>query len=427
MYSMLKISENGFPDTITVGQKKYTRALQSNRFSGLNPKAVYSDGVAFYILKIEKNRKIEDFFPKNKAAVTNKKNKQAFFDTPIPPSPLHKAQVSHLESLRDYATAMSVIASRIARTLCPSMMVPENILCRLQDGRPAVLSKFLSNPLHEFLSEKPVIQQKKKQLTSQGRELRPTDWSETPLPASTLDLTREESYLLGRIYYTGLLMGHWDIINNIDLSNSGSTMDKGQRKACIVDWGNCLGVGFGGQNQDATAFKNPEFLGLSLDEAKPITGFTGCVPFDRIVYPRLPRQLIQGLFNLDIHNTSPAHQKMLQGFFDAHRESYALRQEIDAIVSEAIQDTLSTNKDFEKNLPSELLYTGKGSYSFVGNALVRDSRRGKPELTSILKGRLDSLDHIVSQLRQGKSMDDIADKLFGEITHSQSSPPSRMG
>lgn len=418
-----------FAKTIRVGEVVYTRDDGDEKnLSGLNPKAIYTNPEgARFILKVEKKRTVHNIYDPSTSKMSDP-DRKAFFDT----SPaLSAKQTLHVAQLRDGATAMSVIASDIAKKLCPNMAIPANVLVRLEDGTPAVLSRFLcfengeSAKLVEFLSEKSVIKEKEAKVQAEtGLSMTPKDWPKQ-ISVSELELTEKEAFILGQIYYAGLLMGHWDLFNNINLSNSGYVIDEnGALIPSIVDWGNCLGVGFGGVSQDASSFNNPE-LDPKVSEDNLITGFKGSVPFDSIVYPQLPRQLAAGLFDLDPSNPDKINQAVLSGFLAQHKETSELRSKIEAVVTQAIEHTLAQNRSFESALPQELMVTGKGTYTKdENNKLKREEQPDKPELIDILEGRCDSLDDIVSQLKKGISMKKISEGKLREIEESQTDYPS---
>ena len=193
-------------------------------------------------------------------------------------------------------------------------------------------------------------------------------------------------------------MGHWDIINNLDLTNSGSVIVNGKFKACIVDWGNCP-QGFGGLPQDACAFQNPEFKALNLKTGQnPVTGFVGCVPFDGIVYPQLPRQVVTDLF--DLTKKDSPHREMLAGFISAHEEvknNFTVE-----LVKSAINEVFSSKEaaSFKSSINQELYGETNG-------------------LGRIISKRLKSLDEIIHQIQQGETLSDISVEQFKKILHSQ--------
>ena len=357
-----------FPRKIQLEKHTLTLCEKDECFSGLNLKKKYQDEEgAFYLLKMEKTRGLEVF--------------QGLFRSFKPDT--RKLQ-QHLNLLRDEATAMTVIASHIAKKLFNFVEVPENYLARLSDGTPVIFSKLIpkENLFTEFLKSTKSVQEKKT-----------THWEMFPR-AKELNLTKHQAYLLGQIYYVALLMGHWDIINNIDLTNSGSVLVNGKLKACIVDWGNCP-QGFGGLSQDATAFKNPEFKGLKLKTGNDAaTGFVGCVPFDGVVYPRLPRQVVLDLFNLT--GTDDLHKKMLAGFRMAHSETITSFSK--KLISDAIREALKS----------------VAAQSFRP-CLNQDWYGNKNGLAEIMAKRLDSLKEIIQLIDQGKTMAQIAELQFAKI------------
>ncbi len=366
-----------YPNIIIHNSKSFRKHNNLFISSGLNPKVIYKDQEGnLYLAKTEKERSYKSIFEHslkslNQINITHRK---------------------HMISLKDQAVATQHISSIVAKTIFKSLHVPESKILRLKNGTPIILSKLISSQLNfnEFLSNSNYIHSRKPHLKT------PLFWKKNHLPCrSSLIISNRQAEILGEIYYIGLLLSHWDIINNIDLSNSGSVKKNGKLYPCIVDWGNCLGVGFGGLCQDSTAFKNPEFKS-SNDCTDPITGFSGCTPFDDIVYPKLPRQVIKDLFDLCAKNTTS--KAMFHGFKKAHK---------DACDNIHLVNSISYDLDasFIASLNQEL---------FIG---IKDR---KPDLINILQGRLNSLANIISKLEQGIPLEDIAKNQFTKITKRQS-------
>ena len=116
----------------------------------------------------------------------------------------------------------------------------------------------------------------------------------------------EEGYILGQLYFVALFIGHWDLFNNIDLSNSGYVKFlSGKILPANVDHGNNFFTGFGGltksENFPDNPNKHPDFKFFKKENClkKQITGFQYTDIFDEYVSVlELPRNLISGLFNL---------------------------------------------------------------------------------------------------------------------------------
>lgn len=452
-----------FPETMNIAGKEF-KEKKGGDLAGANPKTEYLSGGSTYICKVEKERKISEIFVGLIPGIKKKEDKDLKDlsehlknegrNKEFPG--LRKDLQRHVDDLRDSATATSVIAANIARSIFPSIAIPENILTRLPDKRPCVLSKYLPSKLEEFLSKKSLVIKKDPK--------KPDDWKKEgkDLPKrSELELSSEEAKILGTLYYAALLMGHWDLINNINLTNSGYILKDGKKCPAIVDWGNCLGVGFGGVSQDSTAFQNPEFknpeLKHSPSDADPVTGFIGAIPFSSIVYPQLPRQVVTDLF--DMSGKDEISISMREGFFAAHKEAQAnfskakeglvaqaidqslddMRKDIEAkekIKAKDIEEALKKEykgADFErdpkaqamlkteldkmkKELEKELGFEAKLNKELFGN-------QGKG-VTDILEGRINSLDDIVNQLKSGKNMAKIAEAQLQKTINSQMLPGS---
>lgn len=133
--------------------------------------------------------------------------------------------------------------------------------------------------------------------------------------AADLKITPEQKKILGKLYAMALITGHYDILNNINGTNSGSMAGK----PVCVDWGNSFMIGFGGLTKDENIFqakmgegKNQNPISLIMGSADYTTlqqqwssqeygigsnEFT--FPFLEHVFPYLPRLLVQDIFNLD--------------------------------------------------------------------------------------------------------------------------------
>jgi hypothetical protein len=379
-----------FPKVLKIGSKEFFLTETKDELSGLNPKKFYIDPETeeIYIAKVEKTRTIEAIFQDSvKFPIKEKERLQ-----------------SHVDSLRMGATAAGVISANIAKALFPTLLcVPENYLTCFEDGTPVILSKILPKEIQfeEFLSNKEVIKKKKPKT--------PKDWEQL-ISREQLNLTEEEAEVLGTIYYIALFMGHWDILNNINLSNSGSVKINNTLTSCIVDWGNCgPHGGFGGLSQDSTSFYNPDFFKSEIEKPKKnnideLMGFKGAVPFDKEVLPLLPRQLASDLFNLTDNDS--ISKAMLKGFVKAHSEAKI------NFNKKLVKDTIK--KTFKESLDSK--YIDQFQESLNQEAYIGHSEYS---IDKILKGRLYSLDHIIKDIEEGLSMEEITKKQLEKIIDSQ--------
>lgn len=393
-----------FPSEINIHVKSNNKKLKLKndkcRLAGLNKKSIYIDANGNeYIAKVEKDRRYHELFPKEIAPYLYHKKIDPItqeikyiFDE----KKAHTLFNKHKISLQDRNTCLTQISSSVAKYLFKDFVfVPESYLTRLINGS-VILSKKISPRLKfcEFLSEAKVIQR--------ASPKEPKDWNNrSTLPSrNELKLSKEQLQLLGKIYFIALFMGHWDIVNNINLTNSGSVFINGKLFPVIVDWGNCLGVGFSGYN-DSSAFFNYEFSGLNLPPNHSISGFQGCVPFDSIVYPRLPRQLVPDLF--DLSSQDDASKAVLAGFVEAFEltKSRFTKKLLENIVVSSIEANIDRNHHdyFQHLLDSENITANR--------------------LAEILEGRLKSLEDIVNKLKSGESINKISNDQFEKISQSQ--------
>ncbi|MDA8561576.1 hypothetical protein N9L02_00505 [Gammaproteobacteria bacterium] len=374
-----------FPRVILSNNKIYNKIDSTVNISGLNFKSFYQDedGI-LYIVKIEKERSIQEIF----SGISNLEGKQEYY-------------IAHLDSLRDQATVTSVIALNIAKEIFLNFRFPDNYLCRLDDFTPIVLSTMIpkNENFQEFLKENKIL----KGLPFDNQKV----FKKESLGLfNTNDFNKEQAHILGKIYYVALFMGHWDIVNNLDLSNSGSVMINNKLIPCIVDWGNCL-WGFGGVDQDSTAFKNPEFwVDVQSYASCSIYGFKGCVPFDNIVYPRLPRQLVSNLF--DLTGEDEVSKIILAGFIETHNEAKS-KFSSDKIMS-AIKKTLAEEQS---------LFSKSTFRKALNKELFLKNKNGTLGLSNILQNRLLSLDEIIYEISLGTKMTEISQIQFQKIKSSQ--------
>jgi len=365
-----------YPDTIIHNGYVFTKQKIPLKISGLNPKVVYKNPKnELFLAKTEKERSYKSIFQDSIANL----------------NVASRPYQTHLDDLRDSSVATQYIASYIAKTILPSLHVPHNFLLKLNDGTPIILSKLIPEQFsfNELLTNSNFIKSKKPELNS------PLFWKKCQLPHRTaFDISASEATALGKIYYIGLLLSHWDIVNNIDLSNSGTVKINGALHPCIVDWGNCLGIGFGGLSQDATSFNNPEFKSTYSD-SNSVTGFIGCTPFDDIVYPKLPRQVVNNLFDISSKNTLSC--AMFKGFKEAHKEA-------------------EKNLKYVKPLPLDF---NSSFLKSINKSLFLGTKKSSPEILPILRGRHNSLTNIIYLIESGLSIDKISKIQFDKILTRQ--------
>lgn len=316
-----------------------------------------------------------------------------------------KQYKEHRQSLRDSQFFLEALSPRIADAIFGNFLaVPENYFYKEDDDHsPLILSKGIKN-FREFLSEEPIVENKTVV----------KDWENSTLPLrNQLHLNPEKAEALGKLLFIALLMGHLDILNNINLTNSGVVEEPGKKLIpAIVDWGNTFGVGFEGKSEDECAWKNPDLFSGKIDLKHPdIAGFQHCVPFDTIVYPLLPRQIVQDLFNLTDKNS--ISEAMLNGFEQACIIAKEKLSAIDTLIPTVIetvfnQYTAVTDINKLKNILNHEMF-------FPTEKQQKDGYT----LANILKGRINSLVDILRQLKEGVSLEQIGQNRLDEIIKLQ--------
>lgn len=326
----------------------------------------------------------------------------------------------HVRDIMISNTALEILAPVIAKEIFgDDLIVPENTFFIDETGMPCTASKSVGD-LDEFLTHHELVKNKKT----------PKDWDQNTkptveelliIPGESEEESIRKAELLGEAFAVALLMGHLDLVNNINLSNFGSVTDPvtGEKKLCIVDWGNCLGAGFGGLTSDESTFHNPDFDRNQMPQ-NPITGFQDVVPFDTEVVPRVPRQIVSDLFALGSTDNPKLRQAQLAGFDRVCRKMEAQFSHMETLVSHAIEETImhvpkvveigdeNVNQDNRNQFVSALPRTAQPAHQEeVGS------------LTNILKGRAQSLVKIRTELQAGKSLDEIAKNRLERIKASQ--------
>lgn len=330
---------------------------------------------------------------------------------------LQRQYDAHRATLIESQSFLEVLGPCVAEKIFGNFIaVPQNYFCRrmLEGGHhriPFVLSKGIAN-FNEFLSFAPIVKDKKAV----------KDWDGQALPSRSdlaSILTPEHAKALGKLHFVALLMGHLDVLNNINLSNSGVVpADDGGLIPAIVDWGNTMGAGFGGLSPAENAFRNPD-INPQIDNAnnRGLSGFKHCVPFDTMVYPLLPRQLVSDLF--DMSSSSALSQAMLQGFEEAYELASKQQNQLDELIPSAIEETLKEHTAEEDRIyMGELLKENKRFY------FPQDHSENSYTLVNVIKGRIQSLSSVLKELHEGKSLNEIASERLKQIVAIHTSPPT---
>ena len=322
--------------------------------------------------------------------------------------------VQHVNDLVLSHAALEVIAPRIGAAIMGDLLVaPQNCL-HLHEGKPLLISASVGM-LEEFLSE-PFSD-----VTS------PDYWLSHPAPSfAELVKTEEQATILGQAYFVALLLDHYDLVNNINLSNFGYIRSKdGGLTLSIVDWGNCLGVGFGGLSADESAFSNPQFAKASKWCRRPSSlpgdnmGFQYVMPMGKIVYPLLPRQVVPNLFDLTAMDKPSLRAAQRLGFYQACDQAMGVLEYVHEMVTGSVRDTLvmAMSADDARKVKPVLP-------DFI---LCETSRKTDgSSLADIIVGRIKSLHLMKKELEAGRSLRDIAHGRLMLIRREQMLPSPRF-
>ena len=319
--------------------------------------------------------------------------------------------VTHVQDVMLTNTALEILASHISAAIMGDLLITPKNYFYLHQNTPVIISRTVGH-LREFLSEHPILTMAK---TS-------AHWLSEQAPSfADLGLVEQEAKILGQAYFVALLFGHNDLVNIINLSNCGYIQaDDGILILSIVDWGNALGVGFNGLTSTEGAFINPQFddqnetdcfLHCPID----IRGFKHLMPFDEVIYPLLPRQVIPDLFDLTKDDVPSLRQAQREGFYEACTRAVSTLGHVKELIQTIIQDTFQNiiildDEALIKQLLPESIYPtcrkidAKNSYN----------------LPAIIEGRIKSLLHMKLALEDGKSLKDIAQERLSVFQKSQS-------
>ena len=311
--------------------------------------------------------------------------------------------VQHVDDLVLSNVALEVLASRLSTAIMGDLLVaPANYL-HLHEGKPMLISPSVGN-LEEFLSK------------SLAEVKSPDYWLSHKAPSFVeLVKTEDEARILGQAYFVALLFGHYDVVNNINLSNFGYVRGKdGGLTLSIVDWGNCLGVGFSGFSADESAFNNPQFKGGASLNSLPeyIMGFQHVMPLDKVVYPLLPRQVVPNLFDLTATDQPILRAAQRLGFYEACDQAMGVLWRMHEIVPEVVKQTYAMAMSAEDARKVEMVLP-----DFIRcDALRKDDGSS---LADIIVGRIKSLALMKRDLQAGRSLEDIADERLMIIKQGQ--------
>jgi hypothetical protein len=184
-----------------------------------------------------------------------------------------------------------------------------------------------------------------------------------------------------------------------------------------VDWGNALGAGFNGQTAEEGTFKNTQFDAKSprffkLDyKTDDVTNFQHMMPFDQIVYPLLPRQVVVDLFDLTANDKPELREAQRQGFYEACEQGLNSLDKIQYIIPGVVQHTLqeamsaTTARTLKELLPHSITHFSEDKNTY--------------NLVHIIEGRIRSLQLMKEALLEGKKIQDIAMERLGSIMGSQ--------
>ena len=413
---------------------------QSRELSGTSKKEIYQDQAGTdYYLKEAKPRKIEAIFHHDLFFKELRSHRREFLgdavfnsytEKPEDEATLSQIQmlsgvdstifaklqediekyVEHVQELMLINTALEILASHISAKIMGDLLIsPHNYFYR-HNNTPTVLSRSVGN-LREFLSEHPLLAMAKT----------PDHWENHSAPFfAELRLSEGEARILGQAYFVALLFGHNDLVNNINLSNLGYIlMEDGSLKLSIVDWGNALGVGFGGLTAEEGAFINSQFGEQSgIDRFKyqstDRTGFKHIMPFDEIVYPLLPRQVVLDLFDLTKDDAPALRQAQREGFYEACERAVMSSGKMQELIDTTVKDTLQNSMSLDDAMLINRLLP-----EFICSTNITEKHKNNYNLATILEGRIKSLQKMKNALEDGRSLTEIAQETFGFIQKSQ--------
>jgi len=320
-----------------------------------------------------------------------------------------KKYVQHADDLVLSHVALEVLAPRLSVAIMGNLLIaPENYL-HLHEGKPLLISPAVGG-LEEFLS------------VSLSEVKAPEYWLSHEAP-SFIELvkTEAEARILGQAYFVALLFGHYDVVNNINLSNFGYVRGQdGGLTLSIVDWGNSLGVGFSGVSAEESAFKNPQFAKTTKVReclkymSEDIIGFKHVMPMDKVVYPLLPRQVVPNLFDFTATDNPRLRSAARLGFYEACDRALSVIGSIDEIVSEILEHTLSMAMSIEDATKVKSVLCEASTKEYGDN------------LADIIRGRINSLNLMKNGLMAGRSLEDIAHERLMIIRQGQMFPSMRF-
>jgi hypothetical protein len=430
---------------IKIGSLTFKPADENRHLFGLSPKGLYTttntDGeTVTYYIKEPKARKVADIFGKTPHFVELIATRQQLlkevkvdvkFDpyTEQPDKNLQEYLSDHdfqlyqenAEKIEKYAqhvreivlsnTTLEILAPQLAQAIFGKelLSVPENIFFMGSKGTPCTASQSVGQ-LSEFLTEHPSVESKQS----------PADWKkEGVTPPTFEDLIVSENnddallkaQFLGQAFAIALLMGHLDLVNNINLSNFGTIIspDTQQEKLCIVDWGNCLGAGFSGLSADEGAFQNPRF-NTQIEPQDPITGFSHVVPFDGEILPALPRQVVGNLFDLTAEDNKELREAQRKGFFQAFDQASKNKENLITLVTETIAQTINAVPEADRETFKQALPV---------SARLASQTTNPDSLAQILTHRLNSLESICTKLQNKQCLTDIIREQNERLVASQ--------
>lgn len=394
------------------------------------------DKGAKYFVKKPKLRKIQDIFKSDKAFINLLQHRKTLIKDaefcPFTGQPTHETftylqtfppeiisqyndvqlkiekYVRHVREVMLSNTILELLGSRISAAIMGNLLiVPRNKLS-MSNNTPLTISPAVEN-FNEFLAKHPLLAVAEK----------PEYWLDNEAPSfKALNLKTEEAEIIGQAYFVALLIGHNDMVNNINLSNFGYVEDAdGSLTLCVVDFGNALGIGFSGLTAEESSFLNPQFIDKTDDsfvsQPADILGFKHTMPFDEVVFPLLPRQVVPDLFNLTSSDVPSLRQAQRNGFYQACEQAVSMLEKIHEITRTIFYNTLYGEIPLDeliiKRLFPESIYP-------TPSTIVEN---GSYNIPDILEGRIKSLQQMAKFLKNGTSLTQITEQRFDYIKSKQ--------
>ncbi|KTC68770.1 hypothetical protein Lbir_2303 [Legionella birminghamensis] len=297
------------------------------------------------------------------------------------PSPVHH---QHIYSLQLESAFIEVLVPIMARALFSELLVtPENYLIVDQNKEITLISKIIPG-FEEFLAKKECVNSH-------------TLFYNKQLPTrKDLQLNEKEAEIIGVLYAVALVFNLWDLLNS-SLQNSGYVGGINEKRACIVDFGCALHLGYKGRHADSLSADDPQFASTE----KLIYPFTpdyfrdhyrhqNALPFDVLVGPLLPHMIIHDLFELS--GTDEFSRIALQSFESCLQRAKTKLLANPVLLPECISEA-------KKHISLDEKWNEDSLFEFLNECFYQQNEGHN--LCNIIAGRLESTLNLAKQFKQG--------------------------